>query len=197
MLSYLKVVSSWFSKSQRIVVVFAAAMLAACDSDPLGPRASPQEGKLQVLRIREDPARNRLWLLNRDAVSLHDSGSGKLLRRVVLPGWTYFGERFGCPPDLALDSAGVVFVTSNVLPVLWRIDPVRFEVTRLDIERDVDQDKDMGFTGLAFAADGTVVAANAIHGTLWRIDLRTSSARKVGSYAPVRGVCEPAVPYSR
>ena len=196
MLSYSKVVSSGFSISQRIVVVFAAAMLAACDGDPLGARASPQEDQLQVLRIREDPERNRLWLLDHDAVSLYHNRSGKLLQRIVLPGWTFFGKQFGCPPDLALDPSGAVFVTSNVLPVLWRIDPVQFEVTLFDIERDADQDKDMGFTGLAFAADGTLIAANAIHGTLWQIDLRASSARKVASYAPVRGSCEPPIPYS-
>ena len=196
MLSYSKVVSSGFSRSQRIVVVFAAAMLAACDSDPLGARASPQEDKEQVLRIREDPERNRLWLLDHDAVSLYHNKSGKLLQRIVLPGWTYVGKEFGCPPDLALDPSGAVFVTSNVLPVLWRIDPVQLEVTVLDIALDADQDKDMGFTGLAFAADGIFIAANAIHGTLWQIDLRASSAQKLASYTPARGACEPPIPYS-
>ena len=196
MLSRLKLVSSGFSTSQRIVVVLAAAMLAACDGDPLGARASPHEDKLQVLRIREDPERNRLWLLDHDAVSLYHNRSGKLLQRIVLPGWTSFGTQFGCPPDLALDPSGAVFVTSNVLPVLWRIDPVQFEVTVLDIALDADQDKDMGFTGLVFAADGIFIAANAIHGTLWQIDLRASSAQKVASYAPVRGSCEPPIPYS-
>lgn len=196
MFSSLRVVSSGFSKSQRIAVVFAAVMLAACDGDPLGARASPQEDQLQVLRIREDPERNRLWLLDHDAVSLYHSRSGKLLQRIVLPGWTFVGKQFACPPDLALDPSGAVFVTSNVLPVLWRIDPVQFEVTVLDIALDADQDKDMGFTGLAFAADGIFIAANAIHGTLWQIDLRASRARKVASYAPVRGSCEPPIPYS-
>ena len=196
MLSYSKVVSSGFSISQRIAVVFAAAMLAACDGDPLGARASPQEDKEQVLRIREDPERNRLWLLDHDAVSLYDNRSGKLLQRIVLPGWTYVGKEFGCPPDLALDPSGAAFVTSNVLPVLWRIDPVQLEVTVLDIALDADQDKDVGFTGLAFAADGIFIAANAIHGTLWQIDLRASSAQKLASYTPARGACEPPVPYS-
>jgi hypothetical protein len=189
MLSHSKVVCSGFSISQRLVVVFAAVMLAACDGDPLGALVSPPESGQQVLRIREDPERNRLWLLGRDHVSLHHNRSGELLQRILLPGWIYVGEQFGCPPDLAVDPSGAVLVTSNVLPVLWRIDPVQLEVTRLDIERDADQDKDMGFTGLAFTADGTVIAANAIHGTLWRIDLRAATARKVASYRPVRGAC--------
>jgi hypothetical protein len=196
MLSYVKVVSSAFSRSQRIVVMLAAAMLAACDGEPLAARASPQEDKLQVLRIREDPERNRLWLLDPNAVSLYDNRSGKLLQRIVLPGWIHFRKEFGCPPDLALDPSGAVFVTSNVLPVLWRIDPVQLEVTVLDIALDADQDKDVGFTGLAFAADGIFIAANAIYGTLWHIDLRASSAQKLASYTPVRGACEPPIPYS-
>lgn len=194
MLSSSKVVSSGFSVSRGIVVALAAAVLAGCDGDSLGAGASAQENELQVLRIREDPERNRLWLLGRDGVSLYDNRSGKLLQRVALPGWFYAGTQFGCPPDLALDPSGAVFVTSNVLPVLWRVDPVQLEVTLLEVVLDADQDKDVGFTGLAFAADGTVLAANAIHGTLWQIDLRTASARKVGSYVPVRGMCEPAVP---
>jgi len=196
MLSRSRLVSSGFSRALRIFVLLAAAALAACDGNPLDARASPHEDKQQVLRIREDPERNRLWLLDHEAVSLYHNRSGKLLQRIVLPGWTAFGRQFGCPPDLALDPSGAVFVTSNVLPVLWRIDPVQLEVTVLDIALDADQDKDVGFTGLAFAADGIFIAANAIHGTLWQIDLRASSAQKLGSYAPVRGACEPPVPYS-
>jgi len=196
MLSYVKVVSSAFSRSQRIVVMFAAAMLAACDSDPQAAGASPREDQLQVLRIQEDPDRNRLWLLDPNAVSLYDNRSGKLLQRIVLPGWIHFGERFGCPPDLALDPSGAVFVTSNVLPVLWRIDPVQLEVTVLDIALDADHDKDVGFTGLAFAANGIFIATNAIHGTLWEIDVRASSAQKLASYTPVGGACESPIPYS-
>jgi hypothetical protein len=194
MLSCSNVFSSGSSGSQRLVAALAAALLAACDGDSLGARASPPEDKLQVLRIREDPERNRLWSLGSDAVLLHHSTTGKLLQRIVLPGWVYVGREFGCPPDLALDRSGTVFVTSNVLPALWRIDPVRFEVTMLELARDADQDKDMGFTGLAFGADETLIASNAIHGSVWQIDLHAASARKVASYRPVRGVCEPPNP---
>jgi hypothetical protein len=179
MLSYLKTVSSAVSKSQWTALALAAAMLAGCDSEP------------QLLRIRADAERNRLWLLERDAVSLYHNRSGKLLQRIVLPGWTFVGKQFGCPPDLALDPSGAVFVTSNVLPVLWRIDPHQFEVTLLDVALDADQEKDAGFTSLAFAADGTLFAANAIHGTLWRIDVRASTAEKVARSTTVREVCEP------
>ena len=33
-----------------------------------------------------------------------------------------------CPPGLAIDPSGAAFVSSSVLPVLWRIDPQRFHV---------------------------------------------------------------------
>lgn len=171
MFSYLKLVFP--------AVAVATTLLAGCVANS------------EVLRIRPDAERNRLWLLDQGAVTLYHSRSGKLLQRIVLPGWTFAGKPFGCPPDLALDASGAVFVTSDVLPVLWRIDPVQFEVTVLEVALDADQDKDMGFTSLAFAADETLIAANAIHGTLWRINLRALTAEKVASSAPVRGVCEP------
>ena len=187
MFSNLKAVSSAFFKSQLIAVVLAAATLAACDNDE----------RLQVLRIRADEEHNRLWLLDGNAVSLYHNRSGKLVQRIVLPHWTFVGKRFACPPDLTVDTAGAVFVTSNVLPVLWRIDPERFEVTLLELKLDADQDKDVGFTGLAFAADGTLLAASAVHGSLWRIDVGASTAEKLASSTPIRGVCEPAALLAR
>ncbi len=195
MLSYLKVVSSGFSRSQRIVVMFAAVMLAACDSDPQAAGASPREDQLQVLRIQEDPERNRLWLLDPDAVSLYDNRSGKLLQRIVLPGWIHFGRQFGCPPDLALDPSGAVFVTSNVLPVLWRIDPVQLEVTVLDIALDADHDKTSG------SPDWRSPRRNFHRDQCDPRHCGRSIAclerPKLASYAPVRGACEPCSSRSR
>lgn len=179
MLSYPKAVS--FSKSKCIAVLLAAAMLAGCGSDP-------------YTRIEPDPERNRVWLLDGEGVWLYHNRNGKLVQRIALPGWTFAGRQFGCPPSLALDPSGAVFVTSNVLPVLWRIDPARFEVSVLEVALGADRDKDAGFTSLAFAADGTIIAANAMHGTLWRIDMTALTAEKLASSASLRGVCEPGSP---
>jgi len=183
-----KLVASKFL--QRISVVLAAALLPACDGSVRREGQAPAEAKLQVLRT--DAGRNRLWVLEREAISLHDNTSGRRLRRIVLPDWIFVGKQYSCPPGLALDADGAAFVTSNVLPVLWRIDPKRFELTRVDLTLDADTDKDVGFSGLAFAEDGTLLAAGAMVGSLWRIDTGAASARKVASYPSLRDACDPA-----
>jgi hypothetical protein len=166
-------------------------MLAACDSGLLPERGSPEEAGLQVLRIRPEVQRNRLWLLDHAAVSVYDNTTGRLIRRVQLPGWIFVLRQFSCPPDLAIDPSGSAMVSSNVLPVLWRIDGERFEVTQLELALDADMDKDVGFSGLAFASDGTLFAESGILGSLWQIDVRASSAKKLASSAPAGSACEP------
>ena len=167
-------------------MVIAASMFAVFDSSLR--REDPADAGLEI--IRTDAARNRLWLLDHEALTLYDNTNGRRLRRIILPDWVLLGKRYGCPPDLALDSAGAVFVSSNVLPVLWRIGPQRFEVTRIELALDADADKDMGFTGLSFAGDGTLLAAG--FGSLWRIDTSTASARKIATYPALAGACDPA-----
>jgi hypothetical protein len=183
-------VASKFSSFQRIAVVLAAVMLPACDGSLRREGQAPAGARLQILRT--DLERNRLWVLEREAISLHDNTSGRRLRRIVLPDWIFVGKQYSCPPGLALDADGAAFVTSNVLPALWRIDPKRFEVTRLELALDSDTDKDVGFSGLAFAEDGTLLAAGSIAGSLWRIDTGAASARKIASYPSLRDACDPA-----
>jgi len=170
------------SQLKLIVVVLLTALLIACDGMPA--RRSHEQAKYQVLRIQEDPQRNRLWLLDYEAVSLYDNTSGRLLRRIALPDWAVAGRQFSCPPDLVLDRSGTAFVTSNVLPVLWRIDGERLDVARLELALDADQDKDFGFESLSFAADGTLLARSGTQGSLWRIDPRSSSAQKLAPSSP-------------
>jgi hypothetical protein len=158
------------------VAVMAAAMLCACDNSvrPAGPDA-----KLQIVRV--DSAQNRLWVLDRDAVVVHDNTNGRRLRRIVLPEWILVGNQYSCPPDLALDTSGAAFVSSNVMPVIWRIDPRSYEVTRIELALDSDNDKDVGFTALSFGRDGTLLAASAMSRSLWQIDTKAASARKIAS----------------
>ena len=164
-----------------VVAVLAAVLLAAC--------ASPAE---TIFRIRPDAERNLLWMLDHQGVAIYNNTSGRLVQRIALPGWVVAGRQFGCPPDLALDSSGTAIVSSNVLPVLWRIEPVRFEVDQVALALDADQDKDVGFSGLSFAPDGALVAVASSLGSLWRINLHAASAEKIRSFAPVRGACEAA-----
>jgi hypothetical protein len=170
------------------VAVIAAAMLSACD-DSL-QRERPTATKLEV--VRADPARNRLWVLDLEVISVYDNTNGRRLRRIVLPEWMVLPKKYSCLPDLALDSSGTAFVSSNVLPVLWRIEPQRYEVTRIELALDTDTDKDVGFTGLSFAGDGTLLAAGAMAAALWQIDTSAASARKIASYPSVASGCDPA-----
>jgi uncharacterized protein YjiK len=81
-------------------------------------------------------------------------------------------------------------VTSNVLPVLWKIDPQTLAVTVHPLQLDADIDKDVGFSGLAYSArDGAYFAVSELHGTLWRIDLPLRRAQKIALSEPVRGAC--------
>lgn len=166
-----------------------AATLAACDGS--ARREGVPQAKLEIVRV--DAQRNRLWVLDPEALTLYDNLNGRRLRRLALPDPFLVGDQHACPPDIALDAAGTVFVSSNVLPVLWRIDPQRFEVTRIALSMDADTDKDFGFTGLSFAGDDILIAAASTFASLWRIDIRKASATKIASYPAATRACDPAV----
>ena len=170
-------------------IVMTAAMLWACDGSVR--REGPAVVDFQI--VRADAERNRLWVLEPDAVTLYDITNARRLRSIVLPELILVGanERV-CPPDIAVDAGGTVFISSNAVPVVWRIDPVRFEVTRTELALDAETDKDVGFTGLSFAADGVLLAAGSTFGSLWRIDLRQARASKVASYPSASVPCNPA-----
>jgi len=170
------------------VAVIAAAMLPACNNSL--QRERPTAAKLEV--VRADPARNRLWVLDLEVISVYDNTNGRRLRRIVLPEWMVLPKKYSCLPDLALDSSGTAYVSSNVLPVLWRIDPHGYEVARIELVLDTDNDKDVGFTGLSFAGDGTLLAAGAMAAALWQIDTSAASAMKIASYPSVARGCDPA-----
>jgi hypothetical protein len=163
-------------------------LLSACDGSVR--REGPPAVNLQV--VRADAERNRLWVLEPESLTLYDNLNGRRLRRLALPDPFFAGDEHACPPDVAFDASGTVFVSSNVLPVLWRVDPQRFEVTRIELALGTDADKDIGFTGLSFAGDGVLIAAGSTFSSLWRIDLRSATANKVASYPGSAGACDPA-----
>ena len=78
-------------------------------------------GSAEPLRAVHDAARNRIWLLEADGVYLQE---GARKTRFELPGWVYLSDAYACSPDLVLDAQGAAVVTSNVVPILWRIDPM-------------------------------------------------------------------------
>ena len=141
----------------------------------------------EPLRTVQDASRNRVWVLESDAVYLHE---GTQKRRFALSGWIYATEAYACAPDLALDAQGAAVVTSNVVPVVWRVEPGRGQVTKHELALDADADKDVGFSGLAYASDqGVFFAVSATYGSLWRIDPLLRRAQKIPVSAPLTDAC--------
>lgn len=153
------------------------------------------DGQLPVLRFQLDAERSRGWILTRDGVFIFDFKTRQTIAHVPLPDWQWLGERYSCPPDLALGPQGEALVSSNVLPALWRVDPVSFAVSRHELALDQDNDKDIGFSGLAYSAEHQkFYAVSSLHGSLWRIDPRLKTAHKIPLSEPVRKACALAIP---
>jgi hypothetical protein len=144
-----------------------------------------------------DAERGRVWTLAPDGVRVH-ARDGALLRHVPIPGWIVAGEPYGCMPDLALDRWGDAVVTSDVVPVVWKVHAATFAVTRHELVLDRETAQDVGFAALAYSArHGVFFAASFHHGTLWRVDPLLRRAQKVDLPQPLRGVCQMAVARER
>jgi hypothetical protein len=157
-------------------------LLSGCDGS-VRREGAPQ---LEFQLVRVDPTYNRRWVLEVDALAVYDSLNGRRLRRVVLPDWALAGPRDACAPDMVLDRTGAAYVSSNVQPVLWRVDPRRFTLTRIDLALDAHADKDIGFTALKLAGDGVLLANGTTVASQWSIDLRGARATLVGQQAGER-----------
>jgi len=169
------------SNGRRYLPTIAAILLALA-----GTRAVAEP-----LRTVHDASRNRVWVLENDALYLH---AGARKERFQLPGWIYATEAYACRPDLAIDAQGAAVVTSNVIPVLWRVEPAKAQVTRHEVALDADTGKDVGFTALSYAPDqGAFFAVSGMHGSLWRIDPLLRRAQKIPVSAPLVDGCGLAV----
>jgi hypothetical protein len=170
------------SKCHAIILFATAAIALAGCSESTSSIAEPsaREEAAQQLRVISDPAHGRRWVLGWGAAYAYDTATGQLIRRVPLSGASLSGARGLRRPDMVLSRSGAVIVSSNVEPVLWRIDPERFEVSRIDIVVDSDKDKDFGFTALSWISDEkTLYAMSTVAATQWRIDLDTATATKL------------------
>lgn len=161
---------------------------AAPSHETKAARVTP-EFRVPEARYRIDAARNRVWVLTEEGLALYDV---KAPRRVALqlPQWVAAGKAFGCLPDVALGPGGEAVVTSNVLPTLWKIDPETLAVTVHPLALDADEDKDVGFSGLAYwPEEGAFFAVSYAHGSLWRIDPQLVRAQKVKLSEPILRAC--------
>ena len=149
----------------------------------------------EPLRTVHDASRNRVWVLERDALYLHQ---GAQKQRYELPGWIYASEPYACSPDVAIDAQGAAVVSSNVVPVLWRVEPAKGQVTRHELALDADSEKDVGFSGLAYVPEqGVFFAVSATYGSLWRIDTLLRRAQKIPVSTPLRDACGLAIDRSK
>jgi streptogramin lyase len=164
--------------------------MAACDRTPSSSSAGASLlDPSDTARTRSDPARNRTWIVGARGVFLYSTSTGQLVE-VTLPSWQWVDAPYGCPPDLAIGPDGAALVTSNIVPVLWRIDPKTLAVSMHELALDADREKDVGFSGLAYSAEHAAwFAVSGIHGSLWRIDPSLRQARKIARVAPVDDKC--------
>ena len=175
-----------------LILVFAVTLIAGCGNDEntsQGLSAGRADGanlrqdsqgtsERNVVRIREDLLRNRLWVLTLDEVRVYNTATtGKrLIRKIALPNWSVVRFRNVCMPDMALDRAGSAFISSNGQGRLLRIDGDRLDLKDYAISFHGREGLDIGFGALTFAADGTLFARTTPGGLLWEIDINKARA---------------------
>jgi hypothetical protein len=174
-------------KSLLVAVSLAAA--TGCDTGA-NPPADPgfvaefPEGRYQV-----DAERGRIWFLTYEGAFVYEPSRTERIA-VHLPGWVSAGAPYACPPDLALGPRGEALITSNVTPTVWKVDPRTLAVTVHPLALDADQDKDAGFTALAYSPQHRAfLAASYMPGSLWRIDPGLTKAEKLPLSGPINEAC--------
>ncbi len=162
------------NKSMTCLFATLLVSLAGCE------HATVPQGASLDIRNQIDPPRERIWRLGRDGVFVLDLATpAKFVR---LEGWQWAAEAYACPPDLALGPKGEAVVTSNVLPVLWRVDPQTLAVSVHPLELDADTDKDVGFSALVYSwEEGAYFGVSDAHRSLWRISRDLTRAEKMTS----------------
>lgn len=189
----------------RSAVATAIILLAVagCDSSVPSERSSATqagthglrpvewyEARANVLRARLDSERGRIWTLHADGVDLYDARSDQKLRSFALPEWIWAGPFSACPPDLALGGGGEVVVSSNVVPVLWRIDPASFQVSRHELTVVGHPGREVGFSGLLHSPrQGVFLGVNGPDGSMWRIDASLTRAEHIPLSSPMPRAC--------
>ena len=182
------------SKSHiAILSISAIAVLTSCvgiSERVAEPVVQFDDISASSLRATHDLARGRRWELGWGTVAAYDAATNRPVRRVALEGASLTSARGACRPDMLLERSGALLVSSNTQPVLWRVSPERFEVERFDIRLEDGRGRDVGFSSLAWAADGrTLHALDSSTGTPWHIDLVALKARRVEAGAKLSNAC--------
>jgi hypothetical protein len=168
--------------------VLLTLTVSACDT---GPIEVPEKVVVKV-KAQLDAERNRVWLLTRQGVAVYDATTPDRILRVSIPGWTLGAEPNGCLPDIAVGPKGEAVVSSDAVPVLWRIDPDTLAVTRHELQLDTAQGKNVGFTLLRYAPrQRWYLAVDGLRGTIWRIDGDLTNAYLMARELPRVKDCGP------
>ena len=139
-------------------------------------------------RYRAQPERARVWAISEDGLFIEEARKPR--RAIKLADWHWANWPYACAPDIAIGPRGEAVITSNVLAVLWKIDPDTLAVSVHRLKLDADTDKDVGFSGLVYSErNGAYFAVNEHHGSIWRIDPLLRRAQKVAVAEPLRGAC--------
>ncbi|MPZ46507.1 MAG: hypothetical protein GEV05_24595 [Betaproteobacteria bacterium] len=185
-----------FTSSQALAALLLVSMVgvAGCDAPVASspPRLTAEASLLDPSdsgRQRNDVVRNRSWILKSDGVFLYHHDTEELVE-ISIPGWQWVDQPDACPPDLAVGPDGEAVITSNVVAVLWRVDPRTLKVSAFELALDADHNKDVGFSRLVYSAeDGDYIAFSDVHGSLWRIDRSLRVGQKVAQFFHLRGSC--------
>jgi len=138
-----------------------------------------QPADRDIVRMRPDVRRQRLWVLTPDSVYIYDTAARTLLYRIQLPAWSMADVEYALPPDLVLDDRGVAYLSSNVEPRLLEIEPATFQVKEHHLRLMPRAEAETGFGALRFAPDGALLAVSTTARSRFRIDLQTGSAREM------------------
>jgi hypothetical protein len=181
-----------------LVTAVALALQAGCEtgasSEAAGQSSRNPSGTEPVsVRYQVDAGRERVWWLTADGVFVNHARASEKTS-VPLPGWTWAAAPWSCMPDMALGPRGEAVVTSNVVPIVWRIDPDTLAVSEHPLALDTDGDKDVGFTGLTYSPEHEAYfAVSGAHGTLWKIDAQLGRGEKIALSIPIHSACRVAM----
>ncbi len=178
----------------KALSLLAMILIGACDS-ATGPHVSPgidlastgSKEHRDALRVKPDATRDRLWVLDLEFVDVYDKRTDTLIQRIALPPWTV--ANFVCPPDIAFDRTGTAYISHNVEPKLWQIDPDTFQLKEHRLRLLQRESLDIGLTRLRFSADGTLFAGASLGGLQWRIDLESATGQLVDVLGSVADEC--------
>jgi hypothetical protein len=187
-------------------VVAIAVAVAGCDSDAASssvPGTTVVEsiaqdwyrGERPILRSQSDAVRGRLWVLTPEGIEIYEATTRRRVAQIALPDWVWVAEQYACAPDLAIGPRGEAVISSNVVPTLWRVDPITLAASKHDVVIDDDSGRDIGFTALAYSVEqGVYFAVSPSQGSLWRIDPLLRRAQSIPLSAPLPKACGLAIP---